>query len=339
MKISISKYALLLIALLAISEVADAQRRRGNTRRPTTRRNAPARNAVNNAPAPVVAPPAAPAVDTTPIIPKVLPSLRNDGAIERNLVKDRQPLAYEHLREDDAVYRQRVWKEIDIREKMNLPFSYSAVEDNGDQRFIYLLLKAVDEGKVTAFSSLDDRFTTPLTRAEVMAQMAGKMDTIKVPNWVLDPTGSKGIMKDSVIRNDFNPTLITKYRIKEDWVFDKESSRMHVRIIGIAPIKQIIDENTGEVRAETPMFWLYYPDLRPELAKMEAYNGKNFGARMTWEELFESGFYSSYVVKSTIDNPQDLPLKSYVKDPILRLLEGEGIKEKIFNYEQNLWSY
>ena len=61
-------------------------------------------------------------------------SLRNDAIIERNLVKDRTPLAYEHIREDDAVYRQRVWEELDVHEKMNLPFVYKAIEDNGDQQ-------------------------------------------------------------------------------------------------------------------------------------------------------------------------------------------------------------
>lgn len=43
-------------------------------------------------------------------------SLRNDASIELNLVKDRTPLAYEHIREDDAVYRQRVWRELDVHE-------------------------------------------------------------------------------------------------------------------------------------------------------------------------------------------------------------------------------
>ena len=56
----------------------------------------------------------------------IKPSLRNDASIERNLIKDRQPLAYEHIREDDAVYRQRVWREIDTREKMNLAFRFAA---------------------------------------------------------------------------------------------------------------------------------------------------------------------------------------------------------------------
>src|SRR5450631_3051811 len=41
-------------------------------------------------------------------------SLRNDAIIERNLVKDRTPLPYENIREDDAGYRQRVWREVDV---------------------------------------------------------------------------------------------------------------------------------------------------------------------------------------------------------------------------------
>jgi hypothetical protein len=61
--------------------------------------------------------------------------------------------------------------------------------------------------------------------------------------------------------------------------------------------------------------------------------------RMTWEELFETRMFGSYVIKSTIDNPQNRYIRQYIKDPILALLEGDDIKNKIFNYEQNLWSY
>jgi hypothetical protein len=57
-----------------------------------------------------------------------------------------------------------------------------------------------------------------------------------------------------------------------------------------------------------PIFWVYYPDLRPTFAKYEVYNGKNYGARMTWEELFESRMFSGRIIKSTIDNPMDIPI-------------------------------
>jgi gliding motility associated protien GldN len=266
-------------------------------------------------------------------------SLRNDAAIELNLVKDRTPLAYEHIREDDAVYRQRVWREIDVHEKMNLPFVYKANEDNGNQRFISILLNLVKSGDVTAFdATADDRFTTPMTFRQIAENMVGKPTTIQIPDFANDPDGSKGLLKDTTIIQVFNPDMVERYEIKEEWVFDKESSRMYVRILGIAPEKTILEPD-GSVRAVVPIFWVYYPDLRPSLAKYEAYNGKNFGARMSWEELFESRMFASRIIKSSVDNPGDQFINNYIKDPILDLLEGDNIKEKIFNYEQDLWSY
>lgn len=266
-------------------------------------------------------------------------SLRNDAIIERQLVKDRTPLPYMHIREDDAVYRQRVWQEIDVHEKMNLPFVYRATEDNGNQMFINILLQAIKSGQITAFdATVDDRFTTPMTFKQISENLVAKPHVIQVPDYAKDPDGSKGIMKDTLIQEEFSPDIIERYEIKEEWVFDKQTSRLYVRILGIAPEKDIKNPD-GSLRDVTPVFWVYYPDLRPMLAKFEAYNGKNYGARMSWEELFESRMFASRIIKSTIDNPADLPIQGYIKDPILRLLEGENIKEKIFNYEQDLWSY
>lgn len=262
----------------------------------------------------------------------IKPSLRNDASIERNLIKDRQPLAYEHIREDDAVYRQRVWREIDTREKMNLPFRYSADEDNGNQRFISIILKAIRDREITAFDPLDDRFTTPLTPQAVMEAFSGGVDTVPV----YDLQGN--IERYEVRTKEVDPDSIYQFRVKEEWVFDKESSRMFVRILGICPVKPIYTSQ-GQFIDMSPLFWIYYPDARGVLSRFEAFNGKNFGARMTWEELFENRMFSSYITKTTMDNPYDRRLKDFIKDPILRLLEGENIKDKIFNYEQDLWSY
>jgi gliding motility associated protien GldN len=346
MKFQWAKYVLLVAAFgISVSE-ADAQTRKKTTRSTTAKKSTTKKTNTKATNANL----GAAAKDTTPVVtapprdplaidpPKK--SLRNDAAIERNLVKERTPLAYEHIREDDAWYRERVWREIDIREKMNLPFRYKAQEDNGDQRFVMILLQAIKSGEVTAFDpNVDDRFTTPMPIARIGEMIAGKCDTIQVIDWARDPNGTKGIMKDSTSCREFNPDDILKFRIKEEWVFDKESSRMYARILGIAPIKTYIDDATGAVMGEAPIFWVYYPDLRPILAKYEVYNAKNFGARMSWEELFESRFFASYIVKSTLENPYDMFIKSYIKDDILRLLEGDNIKDKIFNFEQDLWSY
>jgi len=339
MKNRIIKSLLLLSVVTGLAVDSMAQNRPANRRTtPARNNNAPTNN--NQTPPPTTT---TTVVEQKPVVAElkldtIKKSLRNDNAIERNLVKDRNPLTYEHIREDDAVFRQRVWRELDVREKINLPFIYKANEDNGNQRFINILLGAIRSGEVNAFSPIDDRFTTPISFTDISKMVVGEPKTIQVRDWDKDPDGTKDIFKDSVILDEFNPDKIQKYWIKEDIVFDKESSRMHVRILGIAPLKNV-ENADGTLRAVTPLFWVYYPDLRPMLARYEVYNGKNFGARMSWEELFESRMFSARIVKTTMDNPFDRSIEGYIDDPILRLLEGDMIKEKIFNYEQDLWSY
>jgi len=339
MKNRIIKLCLLLTVLALCAGQAEAQtnKKRVAKKRTTAKKNT-SKNA-SNATATV-----APAKDTTkPVavdpeinLGVIKKSLRNDDAVERNLVKERTPLPYEHIREDDAVYRQRLWREIDVHEKMNLPFVYKADGDNGNQRFVIILLNAIKSGEITAFDPTDDRFTTPMTFGTIARKLVGEQTIQQVPDWVKDPTGQT--MKDTTITNEFDPNAVEKYWIKEDVVFDKESSRLHTRILGIAPMKTEKNPD-GSVKYVTPLFWVYYPDIRPMLAKFEAYNGKNYGARLSWEEMFESRMFASRIIKSTVENPNDLFIEGYVKDPILRLLEGDNIKEKIFNYEQDLWSY
>lgn len=261
-------------------------------------------------------------------------SLRPDNAFDKGSLTTRTPLPYEHLRWDDALYAEKVWRELDLREKMNQTFRYMAQEDNGSQLFFDIMMRAVKKGEVTAFT--DDRFHTPISLDEINLQTAGGYDTADRVD-INDPSK---ITARVVTLKSFDPNSIVKLRLKEEWVFDRESSKMFCRILGIAPLLTRYDEQTGRERGSVVMFWIYYPDLRATLAKYEVYNPKNMGqSRMTWEELFESRMFSSYILKSTMDNASNKMIRQYIKDPILALLEGDNIKEKIFNFEQDLWSY
>lgn len=343
MKKIIVKCLLLIVCFGLLSHVADAQtkKKRTVTKRTTAKKTTNTNTKANINPAKVVDTAIVvvpPKIDSLPI-QVVKKSLRPNDAIDRNLVTDRTPLAYEHLREDDAVYRQKIWREIDTREKMNLPFRYSADDNNGNQRFISILFKAIqdgpDNGGVTVFSNIDDRFTTPLTVGEVAKVVSG--DAVTVP--IIDSFGVITSYKTTAA--EVNLDSFYKFRIKEEVIFDKESSRLFWRILGIAPVRNVIT-SAGLNLGETELFWVYYPDMRPIFAKYEVYNGKNYGARMSWEELFESRMFYGRIIKSTLDNPYDQFLKNQtgLKDnSILQLLEGENIKNKIFDYEQNLWSY
>ena len=328
--------SIFVLGVLVVSE-ADAQRtgrRRTETNQPATQQpqqqnnqTAPPSNYNPYGNIPIV-------VDTSGVTDNSgKKSMRNDNAFDKSAIGDRTPLPYEHLRWDDALYAEKVWREIDLREKMNQPFQYEAQDDNGSQIFVDMLLKGVQSGEITAFG--DDRFTTPMTLDEVNQLTVGSADTVPVT----DPNDINKVIEYRVTRASFDPKSVNKLAIKEEWVFDREASRMFVRILGIAPLQTKYLPN-GQERGQSVMFWIYYPDLRPTLAKYEVYNPKNMGmGRMTWEELFESRMFSSYIVKSTLDNPANRMIRQVVKDPILALLEGENIKERIFNYEQDLWSY
>ncbi|MBX9733800.1 MAG: gliding motility protein GldN [Chitinophagaceae bacterium] len=259
-------------------------------------------------------------------------SLRNNYAVDRSRAgKDRKPLEYEDIREDDAIFSTFVWREIDGREKINQAFMYPGKDDNGDQRFFSIILSAIKNDSVVAFSSENDRFTKPLTVSDVMNMVGGKLEPVDV----VDPV--TGITERTITKKPmFSPDSVYTFRIKEQVLFDKESSRLFTRIIGIAPIAKQVVAGKSVPRV---LFWVYYPDMRKTLTKFEVYNPKNFSSRMTWEELFEGRFFSSYITKTSLNNPSDLTLAAMIKDPLFRLLEGENLKQKIFNFEQDLWAY
>ena len=333
------KFLLLFLSIVAFTDSALAQKKAKKkvaTQKPLPKAAVAVAVADTVAPAVVIAPPPVQKVDSLPI-PKLKKSLRMDnGADTRDKeIRDRNPLPYEHVRADDAVYRHKIWREIDSREKVNLPFRYSAEEDNGNQRFISIVMKAIQDSLVTVFDAIDDRFTTPMTLGQVSRKISGGVEMVDI----FDSLGVS-IGKKEVVR-EVNLDSFYKFRIKEEVIFDKESSRLFWRILGIAPLKRVLT-SAGVDLGESELFWVYYPDLRPILAKYDVYNGKNFGARMSWEDLFESRMFSGRIIKSTIDNPFDLPIKDqkgFIDNGVFQLLEGERIKEKVFSYEQDLWKY
>jgi gliding motility associated protien GldN len=345
MKKQFVKYLLLALCIGIFAPEAEAQKKKSSSRtaqkrsssrtaKSKTKTNVKNAAAVTDTVATAAAAPAPVINDSIPI-KEVRKSLRPDEAVETSTLRDRTPLAYENLRADDALYRHKIWREIDIREKINLPFRYSADENNGNQRFISILLQAIQDSAVTVFSNIDDRFTTPMTKGEVVKSIGGDPIPVKIYDSLGNEIGVK------MTQREINLDSIYKFHLKEEVIFDKESSRLFWRILGIAPVMNVINSQ-GINLGETELFWVYYPDMRPVFAKYEVYNGRNFAGRMSWEELFESRMFYGRIVKSSIDNPYDQFIKNVpglTDKPILQLLEGENIKEKIFNYEQDLWSY
>ena len=246
-----------------------------------------------------------------------------DDIVPKRLIFETMVLPYEPVREADLPWEKRIWRIIDIREKLNLPFAYP------EQPFFTLLADAAENGEIKVFS--DDKFKEMLTPEEVSSQLV-YMDT----SIVYDPETYEEQVK--ITRSEINPTDIKRYRIKEIWFFDEESSRMKVRILGVAPIKDYYDEETGAFKYEAPMFWVYYPEVREVLARHRVFNESNDASVLTWYDLFEMRKFASYIYKKS--NVLDYRLVDfYPQDGIDRLLESEKIKSELFNWEHDLWTY
>jgi gliding motility associated protien GldN len=254
-------------------------------------------------------------------IPK---SLRLDGVFERKIYQEKEIIPYDNIREADVFWSKRIWRVIDLKEKMNLPFAYPKT----GERFFEIIHRAVLNGEVQAFSPLDDEFTTVLKIEDVKKIGAG-IDTQYVP----DPITGDQIA--TVIKKELNPEDISKIRLKEDWFFDEETSTLQVRILGISPVRQKFNDQ-GDLLGVEPMYWVYYPDLRPIFIKHEIFNTRNDAIRMTWEDVMEFRFFSSYIYKES--NVYDRKVDAYTNG-IDALLEGEKIKNDIFIFEHDLWSY
>lgn len=239
----------------------------------------------------------------------------------RTVVSDKKVLAYEVPNERDIFWQKTVLRVLDVREKMNHPFTYP------EAPFFNLLTQAAQVGELTLYSAEKDDFSQPLSTEE----LNGSLYTIDTVFVAIDENN----FETRIIRTEVNYEDVKRFRIKEMWYFDSKTSTMKVRILGIAPLKEKYSES-GDYIGESALFWVHMPTARPLLARENVFVTGNEAARMTWEDLFEMRFFSSYIMKEgNVRNNRLQDLYSGVDI----LLEADKINQEIFNYEHDLWSY
>lgn len=247
--------------------------------------------------------------------------LVQDGAYEKIAEKQRVALPYDHIREADVLWQKRVWRVIDTQEKMNLPFV------NPQEPFINVLLHIIQDNPDVQIFDKDDFYNEAF--ANEIRERLSSVDTVEVYDYDLDE------YVEQVTQNEFNPEDFSMFRLKEDWLFDEETSMMVCRILAIAPIRDVRNED-GSVRGQEALFWIYYPEIRKYLVKYEASNPFNDALRMNWQQVFEQRYFSSYVMKES--NPQDRRIEDYATGRDA-LKESERVTTDLLNKEVELWSY
>ena len=247
-----------------------------------------------------------------------------DGAYEKVTLKEREIVAYDHLREADIKWKKRIWRVIDFQEKLNLPFAHPKMG------FVNIIHEAAKKGEIEVYqaSEAGEVFKEPMNVQDV-AQIGASQDTVTRINF------ETGLEERVIANNTFNPESVKKIRIKEDWLFDIETSTMLVRILGISLIREKQSEN-GEVTLDIPMYWVYYPDVRKILATNQVYNIKNDANTTSWEDIFEMRYFSSYIMKES--NVFDRRIEAYATNLDL-LYESDRIHNEIRDKESDFWEY
>ena len=311
---------------------AFAQRRstrRGTTKKPVTTKKAAASNTVNN----VTPPQAQPSVTDTTKRPAALTAKKFDrpldGYYKKTNILSARKTPYANLREADVIFAKRIWQDIDVREKMN---QYMA---SPKSRLIDVLMDAVNAGELTAYDPTPtkddpggDSFSKPLTPEQARGKLADSALITKS-----DTNGN--VISTERVAGEFNPDSVVRFRIKEDWIFDKQRSVFEPRIIGIAPLIKPKAAEGIDLDLQ-PAFWIYFPEARDILATKEVVNSNNDATGLSYDDVFMKRMFASYIVKQS--NDKDERIKDYAQG-IDRLYESQRIKKSLMDWELDLWQY
>jgi len=251
-----------------------------------------------------------------------------DGYYKKSNILTAKVTPYAPLREADVIFSKRVWEEFDLREKMN---NYLG---SPKARLIDVLMDAVNAGELTAFDpnpSKEDPDGDGFAKALKPEEAKGKLSDSSL---VTKRDANNNIVSSTMTANDFNPDSIVRFRIKEDYYFDKQRSVYEPRIIGIAPLFK--PKSAGGLVDYIPAFWVYFPDARAILATKEVANRDNDATGLSFDDVFMKRMFASYVVKES--NNKDEPIKNYAQG-IDRLYESQRIKKALMDWELDLWQY
>ena len=256
---------------------------------------------------------------------------------------------YAPLRQADVMWSRKIWREIDLRQKINHPFYYP--ENNGipgaavtgDRKsLIDVIYSAIKEGSITAYGNAvyDDEFREEMSQDDISKIGGASEEMVTVTDFdaLAEGVELEDATRQELSKTYFDRSSIKKWRLKEEWFFDKQRSVMDVRIIGLAPLKEDRDEVNGQILGTfSPLFWVYFPEAREILINAEVFNlVKNNAERRTYDDIFWKRMFGSTIVKES--SVMDRKINEYMIG-LDALLEAERIKTEIFNIEHDLWEY
>lgn len=282
-----------------------------------------------------------------------------------------KPLAYGYVHDRDILMGKTTWEIIDLSEKINFPlyFPIDTANIGQDRRSMYdVLTKAMKMGKITEVYT-DSYFNTKKSLKDIQASLSrvdttdagrelinqdpdayrsrvvkkkvvtgtGKNKKVSYVDETVGPT--KTIPLEYIIKNDLTAQDVAQYKIKGFWYFDKRQSELKYRLLGICPVTPDVFTMNSEEKDYIELFWIFFPAAREVLHEAKAFNEKNSSMPISFDQILNSRRFNGVVYKE--ENVYgDRAIEEYMKDNSQnQLLESERIKEKIRNFEQDMWNY
>lgn len=238
--------------------------------------------------------------------------------------------AYYYQREAEAKFKKRIWRRVDVRQKMNKSFTWQK------SSFIQIVYDMAIKGQIRCYAS--DSLQNIMSPENAYKQ-GGKVIIVDIPNPLNPNAVDEGDYIPKPVYETVKVEKIQKVEFMEDWIFDYKYGEMRPQIIGVALLYEEIFPNG--MKFDMPLFWVKMDDLRATLAKSEVYNRYNDAARISWDDAVNQyRLFDSYVVKQTDYDDLHIAMKpEFQMDGVAALLEGERIDNELFIMEHDVWEY
>jgi gliding motility associated protien GldN len=254
------------------------------------------------------------------------------------LMDNDKPLEYGYVDDRDILYSKMVWEKVVLDERVNFPLYYPIDTNNigSDRRSLFdVLMKSVKNGDIENIYD-DSYFTTKRTLKDIEATMV-LVDTTELG--VEQYNAGEQISAEYINTTEITAADVMEYHIKGMYYFDKRQGELKYRLLGIAPVVPDVNTVNTDDKDLVPLFWIFFPDAREVLHVAKAFNNKNTAIPLSFDHLLNSRRFNGYIYQEA--NVQgDRSISQYINDnALMQLLESDRVKEKIRNFEQDMWSY
>ena len=260
-----------------------------------------------------------------------------------------KPLPYGYVHDRDILMGKRIWEYVDLDERVNFPLYFPVEGDvmsSPDRRPLYnVLVSGIKEGKITEVYD-SSYFTTKKTLKDIESSLY-TVDTTDVGREQMNEdmdayrNGTKKIDEEYIRKTEIEAYNVHAYRIVGYWYFDKRQGELKYRLLGICPVvPDVFSLKNGDAELEyVDLFWVYFPSTRDILHEAKAFNNRNSAMPFSFDHLLNARRFSGMIyLEENVYG--DRKIADYMKENSqMQLLESDRVKEKIRDFEQDMWNY